>query len=345
LISSRLDRGSLTPEAAIEALSAALPGWRGHPWEARMLTRLADLQALAGRAAASLTTRRAALSRATDPATASAGRGELRRYLEAELADGRGSPLRQLALYRVHGDLLDGHPAAPRLRADLAEAAATVGLTDTAAALLDAAGPAPEAAAARVTLAGVLAARGEMDGAMRQLGNANGGDAPSAARLRAELRARTALAGGRPDLAAAAMAGADLPATAGALMHEIAWRSGDWQALARNAGSMVAATGTDGDLDPNQTNAAIWLGLAQSHLGDAAAASVAARYAGRLAEPQDAALLRLATLAEPASDEGTTPSAVARLAASIRADLGVLSALAAQSDSVRTASARSAPEG
>ena len=216
-----------------------------------------------------------------------------------------------MALYRVHGDLLDGEPAAPRLRADLAEAAATAGLTDTAAALLDAAGPIPEAADAKVALAGALAARGEPASALRQLGDADGSEAPSAARLRAELRARAALAGGRPDLAAAAMAGTDTPAAADALMREIAWRSGDWQEVARLAGSVLAATDNNAELDSNQTNAAIWLGLAQSHLGDTAAASVAARYAGRLAEPQDGALLRLATLAEPAGDEGNSPSAVA----------------------------------
>ena len=127
---------------------------------------------------------------------------------------------------------------------------------------------------------------------------------------------------------------------ADALMREIAWRNGGWQELARVAGSVLAATDNNAELDSDQTNAAIWLGLAQSHLGDTAAALVAARYAGRLAEPQDGTLLRLATLAEPAGDEGNSPSAVARLAAAVRADLGALPALAAQSARVRTASAR-----
>jgi hypothetical protein len=342
LVFTQHDDGTLTPEAAIEAMGAERPRWRGHPWEMRMLTRLAELQAGAGRSAAAIETREEALARTADPVAASAARNELRSYLAARLADGAMSPLARLALYREHGELLDGDAAAARLRAGLAEAAATAGLTETAAALLDAAGPAPEAVGGKVTLASALAARGDVEGALRRLREAGRDETPPAAELRAELHARAALAAGDPARAAAALA-ASGSAAARALGREIASHRVDWQEVARTAGADLTATGDSTTLSPAQADAAIWLGLAQSRLGHVAeAAAVADRYAARLDDQQGAALLRLATLPAPS---GKPAAGAAELAAAIRAELGSLSAPGASSAAVRTASVRSAPEG
>ena len=49
LTSMQVDTGRLSPEAGTAALEADRAGWRGHPWQARMLSRLAELQALASR--------------------------------------------------------------------------------------------------------------------------------------------------------------------------------------------------------------------------------------------------------------------------------------------------------
>ena len=346
LAANQVDGGALTAEAAIEAMGAERPRWRGHPWEVRMLNRLAELQAKAGRPRDAIATRREALMRTADPAAVADARAELRRYLGAQLADGAMSPLERLALYREHGALLDGDASAPGLRAGLAEAAAVAGLTETAADLLDAAGPTGEAVEGRIKLASALAARGDVDGALRQLGESSPDETPSIAGLRAALHARAALAAGDAAKAAAALAAPGASA-ASALGREIAWHRGDWREVAQTAGADLAAAGGSAGLSPAQAEAAIWLGLAQSQLGHAAgAAGVADRYAGRLDDPQDAALLRLAALPAPTDGPSGRPATgVAEFAAAIRAALSSLPALARSSDVIRTASARSAPEG
>ena len=278
LTAARAESGSLSPEAAITALALERPRWRGHAWEARMLTRLAELQAAAGRTTAAIATRAEAIARTPDPTAAVAARGEFRRYLGGQLADGSTTAVARLALYRAHGALLDDDPTAPHLRAGLAQVAATAGLTETAADLLDGAGAVPEAEAGRQALAAALAARGDIDDALRRLPEARDGENPSTARLRAELRARAALAQGDAVKAGAALASAE-PISGRALEREIAWRSGDWQEMARTSGAELAATDASKPLSVDQADAAIWLGLAQARLGHAGeAAAVAARY-------------------------------------------------------------------
>ena len=194
-----------------------------------MLRRLAELQALTGRAADALATWRAG-ARASDRSRARLGRA--RRAAAAiwkpSSATAERSPLTPIGAvpgpWRSARRRSGGAEAASRR---CAEAAATAGLTDTAAALLDAAGPAPAAADARAALAGALAARGELASAAAAAGRCRW--------QRGAINCRPACAScrparpspaGAPDLAAAAMAGKDPPAAAGALMREIAWRSG-----------------------------------------------------------------------------------------------------------------------
>jgi hypothetical protein len=212
-----------------------------------------------------------------------------------------------------------------------------------AASLLDAAGPQAAQAEAATVLASALVQRGDPERALRQLGEHGAGDTPAAAGLRAELRARAALDAGDPDRAAAALAavGAGTP-----LAREIAWRRGAWAELARDAAAELAAAPASTVLGPDHAAAAVWLGLAQARSGRAAeAADVADRYAARLAIPGDASLLRLAAAPPPAAAPEAALAAAGRLIDAVRAGRETLPELAALGGPVRTAAARSGPEG
>ena len=94
LADAKVRDGSLQPEAAAEGLAAQRPRWRGHPWENRMLRRLAELQAGSGRDADAMATWRQALARASDPADAATSGAEMRRRLRGGCWPGRSSRAR-----------------------------------------------------------------------------------------------------------------------------------------------------------------------------------------------------------------------------------------------------------
>ena len=109
--------GSLQPEAAVEGLAAQRPRWRGHPWESRMLRRMAELQAGSGRDADAIATWRQALARASDPADAATSGAEMRQHLRGLLAGTQQpgpTPLARLALHRAYGSMLADDPSGPR---------------------------------------------------------------------------------------------------------------------------------------------------------------------------------------------------------------------------------------
>jgi hypothetical protein len=340
LASVRADAGSLEPAAAATALAGERQSWRGHPWEPRMLERLAELQAAAGRQVEAIATRREAIARTADPAAAAAAREALRVQVAAWLTDTGTPAVARLAIHRAHGDLLDGTGIADRLRALLGEAAARAGLTDTAAGLLDATAPGPETRAAQVALAEALAAQGKLKAAQRRLARVDSGG-----ELDRELQARAAQTAGNPAQAAAALLGVG-SASGRVLAREILALQGDWSELARRTGAELAAAGETAELDPSQAAAAVWFGLAQARLGRTdAAAAVAARYAERIRTPQLAGLLRLATMTAAGQDGDGTMAG--RFAAALRGELAALGPVAAMSTGggIRTASARSGPEG
>jgi hypothetical protein len=160
----------------------------------------------------------------------------------------------------------------------------------------------------------------------------SGSPASSAARARSSAR--------RPAAALAAV-GAGTP-----LAREIAWRRGAWAELARDAAAELAAAPASTVLGPDHAAAAVWLGLAQARSGRAAeAADVADRYAARLAIPGDASLLRLAAAPPPAAAPEAALAAAGRLIDAVRAGRETLPELAALGGPVRTAAARSGPEG
>jgi hypothetical protein len=342
LASARAESGGLTAAAAAAAMEAERPNWRGHPWEARMLGRLAELQGAAGRAATAIATRRDAVARTADAAAAAAGRATLGREVAGLLADEALPTVTRLALYRTHGGLLAA-PAA-ELRASLGAAAARAGFTETAASLLDAAGAAPQAAAGRAALAAALAARGETDAARGAL--AGIGDRAPVQDLERELAAREALAAGDPARAAQAIRGV---ASAGgrALQREIAAAQGDWAAVARLAGRDVGAGADAPTPGPHEATAAVWLALAHARLGGTAAPGMAGAMADRIAEPELAALLRLASW--PPAGEGAGGK---QRAATLRSELArlpgpvpVSGEPGAPGAPLRTAAARSSPAG
>jgi hypothetical protein len=340
LTAVRADPGTLEPGAAATALAGERQSWRGHPWEPRMLERLAELQAAAGRQVEAITTRREAIARTADPAAMAAAREALLSQMAAWLADTGTPVVARLAIHRAHGDLLDGTGAADGIRALLGEAAARAGLADSAVALLDATAPGTETRAAQAALAEALAGRGELEAAQRRLARGDsGGD------LDRELQARSAHAAGNPAQAAATLLGVG-SASGRALAREILASQGDWSELARRTGAELAAVGEAAELDPLQAAAAVWLGLAQARLGQAdAAAAVAVRYAERIRTPQLAGLLRLATMTATGQDADGTMAG--RFAAALRGELAALGPVAAASASggIRTASARSGPAG
>lgn len=132
---ARLAGGAVTAPQALTELDGQSAGWGGHPWEARMLDRLAQLQADQGEAVAAIGSWRAAVARSSEPAAAAARTAQLRRHLKAVLADGTQPAVLRLALQRAHGELLADDPDTPRLRRQLGEIASGLGLAETAARL------------------------------------------------------------------------------------------------------------------------------------------------------------------------------------------------------------------
>ena len=124
-----------------------------------------------------------------------------------------------------------------------------------------------------------------------------------------------------------------------ALAREIALARGDWQEIARTAGADLAAADGVATLAPVQAEAAIWLGLAQARMGRGPEAqAVVERYAARIPSRPQAALLRLAALS-------VDPAGATDLGPRLRTELAELPGLAAGSDGIKSASARSAPQG
>lgn len=164
LTMSRHDQGALDAAKTAEALAAQRPNWRGHPWEARMLRQLGDLEMQAGDTFASFATTLEAARRPGDPAAAEGAAADLRRRLKEVIhaADaGTVSPVAAVALHGSYGELLDGDPEVPALRRRLAGLAAAAGLDESAAALTARAGAnAPNPASA-------LADRQRLDTAAR----------------------------------------------------------------------------------------------------------------------------------------------------------------------------------
>ena len=138
----RLASGAITAAQALAELDGQSAGWGGHPWEARMLDRLAQLQAGQGESVAAIASWRAAVARSGEPDAAAARSANLRRQLKAVLADGAQPAVLRLALQRAHGELLADDPDMPGLRRRLAGIASGLGLADTAAWLTGAAGAA-----------------------------------------------------------------------------------------------------------------------------------------------------------------------------------------------------------
>ena len=112
---------------------------------------------------------------------------------------------------------------------------------------------------------------------------------------------------------------------------------GAWPALAQAAEAAAAA--------PNlaAAEAAVWLGLARSELGQPANAAAGSR----VADGPAAAMLRLATAAPAAvAGPGQLPAAIKGFAADVGAALRQLPPLGGgEAGAVRTADARSAPAG
>ncbi len=326
LTDQRMKRQELTTAQGLGELARQRPRWRGHPWEARMLARLAALQAENGQPVAAVASWREAIGASRDPDLAATLAADLRRQLVALLADTAVPTTTRLALAQAHAAALDGAPQSGEIRARLAVAAARLGLSATAGELIAAAGPA--AGAARAELARALAEAGLADAALTQASNG-----PDPAGKQAEVAAGVA------SVTEAVLAGGD-HAPSRRQQLRMAERRGDWQEITTLAGAELAGASPDQPLPADQAEAAVWLGLAQRKLGRAAeAADVATRYLGRIDDPTERALLELAVLADPpAVPAESLATAATGYATAIRDGLAALPRLSAAP--VRTASAR-----
>lgn len=134
--------GTMSAADAAQAMTALRAGWHGHPWESRMLRRLAELQTGAGHEDDALATLEAAAATAPDQEAAAEITRDLARKVRGMLqADDaiEAAPVTALARYRLYGRYLDGGNDDAGLRARLAKGAAASGLLTTAAALVGAA--------------------------------------------------------------------------------------------------------------------------------------------------------------------------------------------------------------
>ncbi len=130
--------GTMSAAAAAQAMTARRAGWHGHPWESRMLRRLAELQTSAGQDDDALATLEAAAATSPNPDAAAEITRDLARKVRGILqADDaiEAAPVTALARYRLYGRYLDGGHDDAALRARLAKGAAASGLLTTAAAL------------------------------------------------------------------------------------------------------------------------------------------------------------------------------------------------------------------
>ena len=347
------ERGVLPTAQAVAALTGQRAGWRGHPWETKMLRRLAELQAAEGQDDDALATLQAALPQAQEPKVKAELMAELQNRLRQTLqapGSAEHAPIAALARYRTYSPPSGGEAADAALRMELARIAADTGLVDTAAALLDqsvAPGP-PEPAltAANLALARAMAARGDRDGALarlRQPETAGAGPDRAATDLAAELRAKAALASSDPDAALAALGAAS--AGAAIELRRAAWAlQPDWAAIAASAWAGLPTEKDAGPLDRDAADAAVWLGLAQAEMAGPDGAARVVRQYGPRADNATAALLDLAAAA-PAAAEGTDRllAGTGQFTTTVRAALDRLPPLA--DAPVRSAAARSAPAG
>jgi hypothetical protein len=344
------EQGTLSPDAALRELLGQRSGWHGHPKAPGMLDQLAARLARAGAHGEALAVWQEALAQATEPTAAAMRRG-MRDLLLTMLQDAGPaalSPVAVAALFRSHAGLLGGDtlPAATRLH--LAAKAAEAGLHDSAAALLQAsAAPPGDGAAsaptdAKAVIEQLVAALGDLDRTGAGLPDT---DLDAIARLRAEAT----LDGGDPRGALASLGGrADDEADR--LRRAAFVALGDWRGIADASEAVLARRAQDPVLDRSGAEAAVWLTLAQARLGDAAAAAAtAARYRPLLPDGPLPALLALASATTVTADStDRLSSAVGALATTARSELARLPPLGAAGDGqagLKSASARSGPEG
>lgn len=232
---TRHEQGALDAAGAAAVLATQRPGWRGHPWEARMLRQLGTLQMQAGEPLAAFATTLEAAGRPGEAAAAATEdlRGRLKEVIRAAAA-GKASPITALTLHRAHGELLDGDSEAPALRRELAGLAPAAGLDQSSHTLLEQVGAKLPAGATALQPEEAAASRQRLDAATRA------GDWAEAAREAEALLARHPGDGPLPEEGAAALVSLalarthmDAPEAAAQLAsrYEARLPEGSWRSL------------------------------------------------------------------------------------------------------------------
>lgn len=134
-----LDAGRIGTADALGRLEPARALWRGHAWEPAMLDGLARVQAAANDVGGALRTWQAVVRRYPEATEAARIAPAMRQaFIDALLAENGAEvpPLRALALYRAHPELVPAGAEGDRIRWRLAGRLATLELIEPAAVLL-----------------------------------------------------------------------------------------------------------------------------------------------------------------------------------------------------------------
>jgi hypothetical protein len=286
-----LEAGELEPAEAIARLAGTRGLWAGHPWEERMLARLAQIYLDAGDPVRALRTWRELLERYPATVEAAAITARTRDTLvEALSADGKAAlaPVPAYALWREFEQLVPNDGQGDALRRRMAERLAGLDLIRPAAALLDGLLTARLAgvdkAAAGAELAELWLREPAPEAALSALERSQiEAPLPPALDQRRRILEADALARlERRAAARAALDGLDTPA-ADALRIALLWQEQDWPRLVAAIEHVLARRAPGAPLAEDEQAMVVELAIAHARLGnDAALAELRTRFAAAL---------------------------------------------------------------
>jgi hypothetical protein len=312
-----LEAGELKPAEAITRLAATRSLWPGHPWEERMLGRLARIQMDAGDRPGALRTWRELLERFPATVNAPAITTRMREALIASLGvDGEAGlePVQANALFREFEQLIPHDERGDGLRRHMAARLAALDLIRPAAAslevLLSGLPAGVDKAATGADLAELWLREPDPEAALAALERSRI-QAPLPATLDQRRRILQAAALVRLERRAAALSlldGLDTPA-ADQLRVALLWQQQDWSHLVSAIEAALARhRDPESPLTEDEQAMVVQLALAHGHLGQSAAlAQLRTRFAAALqGRPLEPAFL----MATVASDATIEPEAV-----------------------------------
>ncbi len=332
-----LESGALSPAEAIAALEPLRFAWRGDRLEYDILRRLAALRDKEGDTAAALTTLGEAKSLFPALAAADDAEAEMAAMFERLFRAGNEdalSPLRAVALFNAHDDLLPAGPNGDRIVGDLVDRLVAVDLLDEAATMLQDRLVPGATPAARAEIGAEIARLRLLDDrpaeALAILDRTRAAD-PGAdlairrARLRAEALAATGDGAGALDLLAD-----DASIAAERLRVTVYRRDEDWRSAADSLNRILIASNPEpsGPLTDSQAETILDLAVAHSLAGNAfTVRQIHARFAEAMAATPVADAFRLV-----AGGDVETAGTATAIAQSVEAAVNFAAGLRGPSD-------------